>query len=203
MDGNPSVIEVAKLLDMNPGEEVSSNAGFDKHNTVEPERGGTSLPDGVSSALVQDAQMYADQFGVDLQEALTRLELQVPAGELSGALEANEADTFAGLWIQHEPEYRVIVMFTRDGEKTIRPYIEGGPLKDIVEVRKAEATLLELQRAQIKANGIVDGLGFRVASGINVFEDRVELYATERAQLDAALKEGGLTLPAHVYIIAQ
>ena len=188
---------------VNPGETITPMAVSGGPNTAEPESGGTPSPEGVSPALAQDARMYADDFGVSLEEALTRLILQGPAGELSGNLEANEADTFAGLWIQHEPEFRVIVMFTRNSEKTIRPYIEDGPLEEIVEVRNAETTLLELQRSQTNANKIVTGLGFRVASGINVFENRVELYATDAAQLEAALTESGLTLPAHVQIIAQ
>ena len=39
----------------------------------------------------------------------------------------NEKDTFAGLWIQHQPEHRFVVLVTHDGEETIRPYIEGEP----------------------------------------------------------------------------
>ena len=68
-------------------------------DSVEHEGGETPLPKGVSPALVQDAQMYAEQFGVDLQEALTRLMLQEPAGQFGTALEEHEGDTFAGLWI--------------------------------------------------------------------------------------------------------
>ena len=179
----------------------SSDAGSDNGDTAESDSGLTHLT--AEAALEQDARMYAEQFGVDLQEALTRLHLQEPAGKLGAALRANEAETFAGLWIQHEPEYRVIVMFTVAGEETIRPYIEGGPLEDIVEVREAEATLTELEQSQLKAIGVVRGLGFRVGSGINVFENRVELYVSEPSQLDAALKEKGMTLPAHVHIIGQ
>lgn len=178
-----------------------SDAGSDSGDTDETESGGTHQTE--EDAWEQDARMYADDFGVSLEEALTRLQLQEPAGKLGAALSANEADTFAGLWIQHEPEYRVIVMFTGAGEETIRPYIEGGPLEDIVEVREAEATLTELEQFQLKAIGVVRGLGFRVGSGINVFENRVELYVSEPSQLDAALKEKGMTLPAHVQIISQ
>ena len=174
--------------------------GSEGGDTGETENGGTLQTE--EDAWEQDARMYAKQYGVDLQEALTRLHLQEPAGELGAALGANEAETFAGLWIQHEPEYRVIVMFTAGGEETIRPYIEGGPLEDIVEVREAEATMTELEQSQLKAAGILDQLGFQVASGINVFENRVELYVSEPSQLDEALKEKGMTLPAYVQIIS-
>ena len=165
------------------------------------EGGETPLPEGVSPALVQDARMYAEQFGVELQEAVTRLMLQEPAGKLGAALEEHEGDTFAGLWIQHEPEFRIVVAFTRDGQETARQYIQDGPLEELVEVRHADATLRELMKAQAEAHEIVSEVGFQVASGINVFENRVELYADNRAQLEEAIEENGLALPDHVLII--
>ncbi len=72
--------------------------------------------------------MYAKDQDVPLEEAVRRLQLQESVGKLGAELEANERDTFAGLWIEHEPEYRVVAAFTRDGEETIRPYVEGGLL---------------------------------------------------------------------------
>ena len=166
-----------------------------------PQTASTALPEGVSPALARDAQMYAEQFGVDLSEAITRLTLQEPIGVLGAELEAREADTLAGLWIQNEPEYRVVVAFTRDGESTIGKYVQDGPLADIIEVRTADATLRDLIQAQSKASQIVAGVGFQLSSGINVIENRVEIYTSDRAQLEEALREGGKTLPAHVQIV--
>ncbi len=170
-------------------------------SAIEPEPSPLPIMEGVSPALVRDAQMYADQFGVSLEEALTRLMLQEPVGKLGADLEANESDTFAGLWIQHEPRYAVIVMFTRDGEHTISKYVQEGPLEEIIEVRQGAATLRELETAQATAIQIVKDLGFQFASGINVFENRTELYYSESTALEEALSENGLTLPAHVKIL--
>ena len=145
--------------------------------------------------------MYAEQYGVELLEAVTRLMLQEPAGKLGAALEEHEGDTFAGLWIQHEPEFGIVVVFTRDGQETVRQYIQDGPLEELVEVRQADATLQELMRAQTEAHKIVSEVGFQVASGINVFENQVELYADHPAQLAEAIEENGLALPGHVLIV--
>ena len=177
----------------------SDDTGGAKPRT--PATAAAALPEGVSPALSQDAQNYADHFGVDLQEAITRLTLQEPIGVLGAELEAREADTLAGLWIQHEPEYRVVVAFTRDGESTIAKYVRDGPLLDLIEVRTANATLRDLIQAQSKASQIVAGVGFQLSSGINVIENRVEIYTSDRAQLEEALREGGKTLPAHVQIV--
>ncbi len=87
--------------------------------------------------------------------SVRRLQLQESVGKLGAELEANERDTFAGLWIEHEPEYRVVAAFTRDGEETIRPYVEGGLLED----SEASATLAELQEAQERAGDLVRSFG--------------------------------------------
>jgi len=151
--------------------------------------------------LVRDAQVYASDQGISLDEAIRRLQLQRPIGELNAQLIANERDTFAGLWIQHDPEYRVIVQFTRDSEATIQPYIDNGPLADIVEVRTARVSLAQLEIAQSLVMKAIHDLGVTVNSGINVFENSVELYVIERSQLEAALQEANIQFPEYVKII--
>ena len=166
-------------------------------NTLAPEE----IPEGVSRALAMDAQMYAADFGVELSEAIRRLTLQGPIGKLGATLEANEADTLGGFWIQHEPEYRVVAAFTKDGEETIAKYVQDGPLVDLIEVRTVDATLEELKRAQREAGSIVRGLGFQAASGINVFENRAEIYVHDHSQVEEALEKSGKTLPKHARIL--
>ena len=168
-----------------------------------PEPPASGAPERELSPIEQDAQHYAEQYGIELLEAVTRLELQEPIGEMGAAIEANEKDTFAGLWIQHEPDYRVVVAFTRDGESTVLKYVRDERLRDIIEVRMADTTLRNLERSQLEAGRIVADLGFSVASGIDVKENRVEIYAPDRAGLEEALQENGKTLPDHVVIIGQ
>lgn len=152
-------------------------------------------------ALMQDAKMYASRFGVDLDEAIRRLKLQSEIGDLNAELAAKERDTFAGLWIQHQPEYRVIVRFTRNGGVTIRPYIENGPLADIIEIRTASVTLAELEADRDQAARIARGLGIRDFSAINIIENRAELYVLDPEQLNIALRKANLQLPANVEVI--
>ena len=174
-----------------------------------PEPSPTSAPaspastPAVSEALLQDARQYAADAGVDLDEAVRRLQTQRTIGELGAELEENEQSTFGGLWIQHTPEYKVIVAFSRDGEETVRPYVTGTSLADMIEVREVEATLVELQEAQREAMAIIGELGIRAASGIDITNNVVELYLSEveKAELDAPLKKSGLELPDRVEIV--
>ena len=166
-------------------------------NTLTPEE----MPEGVSPALVQDAQWYAAHYDVELSEAITRLLMQDSVGELDAELLSNESGTFGGLWIQNEPEYRVVVAFSKDGERTIAKYVDDETLMDLIQVRTVEATLRELRKSQREAGNIVAGLGLLLASDINVFENRAEVHVTDRAKLEDALEKSGKTLPPHVHII--
>jgi len=155
----------------------------------------------VSDALRRDAQTMAEELGISLDEAIRRLKLQDPIGTLGAELERLGADTFAGLWIQHEPEYRVVVVFTRNGEETIQPYVEDTALADLVEVRTAEVTYEELKAAQQEVHRLLDESGLSLASGINIKENRVELYVTDPSLFDTTLQEANIRLPDHVKVV--
>lgn len=162
------------------------------------------LPLDPNDPLVQDAQQYAQDQGVDLEEAVRRLEAQDAIGELNAALEAREADTFAGLWIQHEPYYRVIVAFTENGPETMQPYLEDFPWPDLIEVRDARYSLAQLQHDQTEAfNLVVEELAIPAGSGIDITNNRVELYVGDLERLEAALQQAGKRLPGSVLAVEE
>ncbi|MBE0427952.1 MAG: hypothetical protein IBX72_15065, partial [Nitrospirae bacterium] len=96
------------------------------------------------------------------------------------------------------------VQFTRDGEETIKPYLKQYPeLADIVEVRTAKVSLANLQRDQTDASSSANALGIRVPSGINAYNNSVELYITkaDRSRFDDALQRREIRLPDTVRMI--
>ena len=157
----------------------------------------------VTDAVIQDARSYAEDTGVDLDEAVRRLGLQRTIGKLGAAVSENEQETYGGHWIQHEPTFGVVFAFTRDGEETIRPYVHGTIIADMVEVRHVEATLAELRAAQREAHEILEELGILAASGIDVKRNIVELYLPEeeKEKLDTGLQDSALELPDKVEIV--
>ena len=152
-------------------------------------------------ALARDAQHYATDFGVSVEEAICRLTIQDDIGPLGSALQSGEPDTYAGLWIHHEPEFGVTVLFTENPQATLSPYLEDSPLAGIVQARKARASLRSLEQAQRQAHDIIGATGIPVESGINVSRNRVELYAIDVRELKKALKDAGSQLPDHVTLI--
>ena len=160
----------------------------------------TAVP---TSEINLDAQAFAEDLGVSLEEASRRLNLQDEIGELGAALEANEAETFAGLWIQHEPEYRVVVAFVgEDGEETMRPYLQTYPqLSDVIEIRTVQYTLTELLAAQQEAFDIVGQLEpISIAGGVDVMENRVYLTVGNPELFLQAVAEAGSQLPPMVFV---
>ena len=91
-----------------------------EEDNVRRDRETTPAEPGKEAAPSPEARMYAKDYGVPLEEAVRRLRLQNALPRLEPELRKKEADTFAGLWIQHEPDFRLVVLFTRDGEKTIQ-----------------------------------------------------------------------------------
>jgi hypothetical protein len=151
--------------------------------------------------IPKDAISYASDQKIELDTAIYRLALSNLAGNLDAALSGNEEDTYAGLWIQHSPQFRIIVQFTRGGRETIRPYIENGPLADIVEIREVKYTLKELKAAQVEAKSKIRSLGVRTNSGTNVFENRFEVYVVERSRFDVAMQNVRIELPPQVKVV--
>jgi hypothetical protein len=155
----------------------------------------------ISDALQRDAETMATQLGISVDQALLRFSAQDAIGALNAELEQREAATFAGLWIQQAPVYRVVVAFTRNGPQTIRPYVEHTSLAGLIEVRTAKTSLSELSAAQQQASQLVQELGFPFSTSINVEKNQVEVYVTDRALFEASLHKANLQLPQHVVMV--
>ena len=178
---------------------IAGSAETRNKPTVEP------IPQAIvgepSDALLQDAQAYAKDYGIDVEEALRRLSLQDTIGILNARLQSEQRETFAGLWIEHEPSFRLITAFTHNGEETLAPYISGTPLVDIVEVRTAEVPYEELQVLQAEINRLLGPLDTPFSTGINIQENLVELYIKDLAAFDASIQEHDIQLPPRVNIV--
>jgi hypothetical protein len=148
-----------------------------------------------------DGQQYVKDLGVSLEEAIRRLQVQNEIGRLRATLRANEPDTFAGLWLQHQPEFRIMVHFTQNGKSTVRPYIEDKAWVDLVEVRPARVTLSSLEAVLAETGRILDKLDFKVSFSLNEPENRVEVYVTDQPWFEGELQKANLQLPDYVELV--
>jgi hypothetical protein len=152
-------------------------------------------------ALILDAREYAVRYGVELTEAIYRLELQRSTGDLESELAEMERETFAGLWLQHTPDFRIIVQFANNGNETIRPYILEQPFASYVEVRTVAVTLWELQATEDWVHEFLSRQSIPADSLVDVIGNRVELRVLDRTILDRALQQARIDLPDHVVVV--
>ena len=161
----------------------------------------------VSDALRLDAQSYANEWGIGLDEAVRRLQLQSEIGEFGAVLEKDESSTYAGHWIKHGTsgsDFGVVVRFTQDGEATIRgydQYVTSGPLANMVELRTADSTLTELRTTLNESVASLSPLGFSVESSIDVKTNRVEIYVENKDGLESAMSNANVQLGDRVDLI--
>jgi hypothetical protein len=155
----------------------------------------------VSEAVLIDAGFYAKQEGVSLDEAVRRFKLMDLAGPLGAALEKNESATLAGHWLEHQPEFKVVVVFTRDGEETIKKYVsEDSPLWSVLDVRTAEGQVTEeqLQAEQHETMALLDKLSLFCDSDTDIKKGQINVYVTDSRLFNETLEKAGAKLPPHV-----
>ena len=157
-------------------------------------------------ALVQDARWYAKEADVPLKEAVRRLEMQddpLPTN-LERELRQEEPDSYAGLWLRHEPDYGITVALAGDSEapaEKVRHFVEGTQWEGTVNIKRVEASLTELRAARAEAEGMMDRLRVRYDSGDNIYKNRMEIYVADKARVLRKLDAAGLEMPRHVVLL--
>ena len=91
-------------------------------------------------ALMQDAGEYATRFGVPFDEALRRLRAQGDSVPTTDALRETYKDRWAGIAVEHQPSYRIVVLLTGTDPVADQSVAAGGMVVPIVFHTGAPAT---------------------------------------------------------------
>lgn len=160
-------------------------------------------PAAPGKALLEDAASYAAENEVSLDEAVRRLQLQHEVGRLEETLSKQEP-SFAGLWIEHQPQYKIVFRFQDPAaEGRLRARVLGSPLAKVArETRPAAASLAQLEKRRFAARQRAKQLGFDVDVDINVKENRVEMYSNRAQALRAAMANEKANLPGRLEVLA-
>ncbi len=151
-----------------------------------------------ASARYPDAPYMAGMFGISLEEAQRRLALAEAVNPLAAAIPVDHPDTFAGLWLEQEPEFKLVVAFTRDAEATLRPYVAGTPLEGIAEARTLPVSYAALQQTQQELAYLFDLYPGVYSSDIDIKGNRVVFDVDDPAAFLAAVAAAGIELPPAV-----
>jgi len=131
----------------------------------------------VAYAQVSDgnpfAISYAQMHKVSVREATVRLEQMEEAGLLGHKLEIEQPETFAGLYIEHEPKFRVVVQFTKDPKQTLARYTRD-PLY-VAQVAPRSLELLESTQDELGEQLMKSGADFTTDIDIKKSEINVHV----------------------------
>ncbi|MGH8754792.1 MAG: S1 family peptidase [Burkholderiales bacterium] len=149
---------------------------------LEPVEGG-----GASDYL----QAFASKVGVSPEEAAKRRRIMDSIPEdLETQLSAEP--TFAGLWLQQEPEFRVVVQFKKTGVERGRILVSeqaASVWMNWVEVRSVAVSLAELAAGRAKIEAALKTMDIPFESGTDIMDNSVEILVTQPVQ-DLLVKMG-------------
>ncbi|WP_433510376.1 S1 family peptidase [Nonomuraea sp. CA-143628] len=133
------------------------------------------------------------KYGVSVDEAMRRLELQRTSGALHAVLARDYADTYAGSWIDQENGGVLVVEST--AADALAPALRAIPDRDHIRVAAARHSLKELKAKAADVSARL-GLTPEQAPVINEQENRVELHnqaaAAVRGSADRIATAGDL-----------
>jgi streptogrisin C len=87
-----------------------------------------------TGALFADAQSYSTAMGVGQEEAERRLRLQEASVVVTDRLRSQFRDRLAGLFIEHSPDWRIVVLLAGE-QAPVRLLLPAGQIKVPVELR--------------------------------------------------------------------
>lgn len=104
------------------------------------------IPSAVGGAAeaLPEAASYADYFGVDIQTAEAEMAAATRAGQLEEQLLKTHPEEFAGLWIQHDPTFAVIVALTTDRSAAVALMADEHAIGELVSTRVHQHSLADL-----------------------------------------------------------
>lgn|GEM_PF-1785643 len=127
------------------------------------------------NAATQDRDMvsekYADTYRTSTEEATQRLAASRDAGRLQQRIATENPETFADLYIEHSPEFQIVVLFTKDPERNLARYTQSR----LYSARVAPRSLETLRAAQEKMGEQLSKSGVRFESGIDIRMSEVQL----------------------------
>ncbi|HEX8365015.1 MAG TPA: hypothetical protein VF603_07010 [Allosphingosinicella sp.] len=182
---------------------LSAQPNPGSYPTIEtaPPAGFGDAPPGPDGRPSGEAGWYAQAHGVSEAEAQRRMRLQHEVvgeiGRIGPRLEAEQRGNYADIWIEHTPEWRVVVGFVRDPEATLRRYT-ANPL---FVARQVRHSLVELHAGQADAFGQLRRLGIPAEGGTYVSDNEVRIIAAvDAAEVAALLASGRLRVPPFVRV---
>jgi len=122
---------------------------------------------------------YAKIHAVSYEEAYRRLEIQSQMTKVIDRI-AQAEPSYAGSWIQHQPDFRIFIAFASpDAVRILQPHLNDVAWASIVDVQQARLTLSELEQLVSRVNGVASRMQVPFESGISFQKGKVTVYTPD------------------------
>lgn len=136
------------------------------------------------TGLIKIAEMY----GISVAEAQRRSDLTPYIQDMQRRIMEGSRETFAGLYIEQEPEFRVVVMFVGDARAQLSNYT----LDPLFVPINAPRTLDHLKSVRLEISDQLKKANIEFMMGLNLKKSEIDLYVedpVEVAKRIAALRK--------------
>ena len=149
----------------------------------------SETPSPVIDPLLACGGYFARAYGVSLVEGCRRMRNQDHVAALSEALNASQPAGFSSLWIQHEPDYAIVVAFRGGASEAERAAVarQAHPsIRGDLEFRDVRRTAAEIAAAQDRIDLALRPIRGGWSGGFDVHIDRFVYTFGSEAQLAEA-----------------
>ncbi|PJL11189.1 hypothetical protein B9Y66_19305 [Stenotrophomonas maltophilia] len=130
------------------------------------------------------AYTYSRVFNVSEAEAEYRSMKSISAAALEARIQASEPDTFGGLYIEHQPDFKIVVLFTKKPAETLAKYTQDPVFTGRVSAQSLE--MLLATQAEAEAQLLAKKVEFE--SGVDIKQSIVTFYVKDEAAARRALR---------------
>ena len=149
-----------------------------------------------------DVQWYAESQDIPLQEAAHRLEVRHASDPFVQRILAAYPGRYAGMWVEHEPEFRLVIRFTGSDDGLDVAFVEAARAPMTISIQPGAAHSLDhLLEAQ---TAIATNLGDQYAGGgVDVKANQVYVNVVGDDQDDADALAGTLSAAYDVPVVVR
>lgn len=119
---------------------------------------------------------YADTYNVTVEQARERLNLAPEIARVSNELERRFPNQFGGLFVKHEPDFRVVVKMTGAGQGLLRQ-VTSDP-RFVVEQATTPINQLNQLKERI-GRRLAQETGYQFSASVNVWDGTVDIQTTD------------------------
>lgn len=164
-----------------------------------------ALPSSAQSVQDTDdmAAVYlARDLGISTEEARRRLDLQSLAGDFQAEVASMAPEVFGGLYIENEPEPKVVLLMTDGGREHVTALLTGrfSPLASVVHVQHVGRSMRELEGLVEESAAMLAALDQQASFDIDVKANAAVIISENPDDLVERLSASGHDLPDGVQI---